>query len=94
MYYNVEIEIYNENGRKMVFLSNDGSSGCKYPFETREELEEIIHYYIVNMLDEGEGGHEYRRERKLRDEDDFDDFDLTEDEEFDDNTLDPFDYQD
>lgn len=34
MYTNVE--------GKTVFIANDGSSGCKYNFETAEELKQII----------------------------------------------------
>jgi len=50
--YNVEIEIYQDDfGRDVVYISNDGSSGCTYPYDDENMLKEIIHDYIDEMLD-------------------------------------------
>jgi hypothetical protein len=53
MEFNIEIELFEENGKKKVFLSNDGSSGCKFTYKTREELHEIISDYVDDVLDNG-----------------------------------------
>lgn len=51
-YFNVEIELYQDDfGRNIVYLSDNGSSGCKYPYENKEQLKEIIHNYIDDMID-------------------------------------------
>lgn len=52
-YYNVEIEMYSdlEWGLNIVHLSNDGSSGCKYPYKDKDELKQCIHDYIDDMID-------------------------------------------
>lgn len=47
-----EFEIYNENNKKMVYLSNDGSSGCKYSFNNKEELKQIVANYIDDNYNE------------------------------------------
>lgn len=51
-YFNVEIELYQDDfGRDIVYLSDNGSSGCKYPYEDENMLKEIIHDYIDEMID-------------------------------------------
>lgn len=53
---NFEIEVYKENGRNYVFLSHNGSSGCKYEFTDEKQLKEIVGNYVQNSyLDEKEG---------------------------------------
>lgn len=50
MFFNVEIETGKKNGKKIVYLANDGSSGCKYEYETQEQLLDIIKNYIDDMI--------------------------------------------
>lgn len=52
MYLNIEIEVYQKkDGTKVVYIANDGSSGCKYEFETPEELKQIINDYVADVVD-------------------------------------------
>lgn len=51
---NIEIEIYKKNGKKYVFISHDGSSGCKYKFENENDLTQKISDYIKDNYDENE----------------------------------------
>jgi len=59
-----EFEIYSKNNKKMVYLSNDGSSGCRYPFKTKEDLKQIVSDYIDDNYDED---YNYSREYELID---------------------------
>lgn len=49
-YANIEIELYSENGQDYVYLSNDGSSGCKYKYDSKEELKKHINNYIDDLF--------------------------------------------
>ena len=49
-YANIEIELYREDGQDYVYLSNDGSSGCKYKYGSREELKKHINDYIDDLF--------------------------------------------
>lgn len=52
MHIDLEIECYkNPDGQKMVFLSHNGSSGCKYPYEDNRELKAIVSNYIKDAID-------------------------------------------
>ena len=51
MYLNIEIEVIEENGKTYVFLANDGSSGCKYEFKSKDELKQIIADYVADVVD-------------------------------------------
>ena len=51
MYTNIEIELYErEDGQKMLFIANDGSSGCKYSYDTTEQLKQIISNYVNETI--------------------------------------------
>ena len=63
MYLNIEVEVYDEDGTQMVYLSHNGSSGCKYPFTTREELTNIIKEYVDDAV-----YYEYEYEEEEADE--------------------------
>ncbi len=52
MYIDLEIQCYKKSdGQKMVFLSHNGSSGCKYPYEDKRELKAIVSNYIKDAID-------------------------------------------
>jgi len=50
MYLNVEVETFEENGKKFVYLANDGSSGCKYKYKTKDKLKQIVADYIADLV--------------------------------------------
>jgi hypothetical protein len=47
MFTDVEIEILDN----IVYIANDGSSGCKYKFNSKEELKEYINNYMSDLVD-------------------------------------------
>jgi len=47
---NIEVELFREDGQDYVYISNDGSSGCKYKYGSREELKKYINNYIDNLF--------------------------------------------
>lgn len=47
---NIEIEIITEE--KIVYLSHDGSSGCKYTFKDAADLKEIVGQYVADVYAE------------------------------------------
>ena len=47
---NIEVELFREDGQDYVYISNDGSSGCKYKYDSREELKNYINNYIDNLF--------------------------------------------
>ena len=51
-YLCIEIERFEDFGKKFVFISTNGSSGCEYIYNTDDELKGIISSYINNMLKE------------------------------------------
>ena len=51
-YWSIEIETFEEFGKKFVFISANGSSGCEYIYNTDDELKNIITNYVTNMLKE------------------------------------------
>lgn len=51
MFFNVEIEIIKKNGKNVLFIANDGSSGCKYEFETKEQLKKLIKGYVDDLVE-------------------------------------------
>lgn len=51
MFENIEIEVIEEDGEKVVYLAHDGSSGCRYPFKTKDELKQIIADYVADVVD-------------------------------------------
>lgn len=44
---NVVIEVSD----KMVYLAHDGSSGCKYEFNSKDELKQIVADYVADIID-------------------------------------------
>lgn len=44
---NVVIEVSD----KMVYLAHDGSSGCKYEFNNKDELKQIVADYVADIID-------------------------------------------
>jgi len=53
---NIEIELYEENGKRYVYLSNDGSSGCKYEIVDNKSLQEIVANYVADIYTDLIGG--------------------------------------
>lgn len=51
MYFNVEIELIKKNGKNVLFIANDGSSGCEYEFKTKEELAKLINGYVEDLVE-------------------------------------------
>ena len=51
MYYNVEIALFKKNGKNVLFIANDGSSGCEYTFETKEDLKKLIKEYVEDIVE-------------------------------------------
>lgn len=51
MFWNVEVEVIRKNGKLWVYLANDGSSGCKYQFQTKEELKQLINDYVADVVE-------------------------------------------
>ena len=51
MYFNVEIELVKKNGKNVLFIANDGSSGCEYKFKTKEELANLIKGYVEDLVE-------------------------------------------
>ena len=49
---NIEIEIFREGDKNFVYLSNDGSSGCKYQFADEGHLQRLVADYVVNCYKE------------------------------------------
>ena len=53
-YFDIEVEILEKDGVKMVYVANDGSSGVKYTLndtDTKEQLKRILHDYIDDLVD-------------------------------------------
>ena len=50
MFLNLEVEVYEEDKTTYVYLSHDGSSGCKYKYTTTEELQQIISDYVADTV--------------------------------------------
>ena len=51
MYFNVEIELIKKNGKKVLFIANDGSSGCEYEFKTKKELAKLVKEYVEDLVE-------------------------------------------
>ena len=51
MYFNVEIELIKKNGKNVLFMANDGSSGCEYTFKTKKELAKLIKLYVEDLVE-------------------------------------------
>ncbi len=46
----LEIELYKENGQNYVYLAHNGSSGCKYPFNSLQQVNSICANYIEDVI--------------------------------------------
>ena len=44
---NVEIDVKDGT----VYLANEGSSGCKYKFNNKDELKQIVAGYVADLID-------------------------------------------
>lgn len=42
------VEVYEEDGQKMCFISTDSSSGCKYPINSPEDVGPLLVDYIAS----------------------------------------------
>lgn len=50
MYFNIEIELLKKNGKNVLFIANDGSSGCEYTFKTKKELAKLVKLYVEDLI--------------------------------------------
>lgn len=47
----LELELYkDENGDDFIYISNENSSGCKYPVRTAEEIGKRVTEYFKNYV--------------------------------------------
>ena len=46
----ITVEIYEENGEKMAFISEDGSSGCKYNLTQFVDPNHALAVYFEDYL--------------------------------------------
>ena len=51
MYYNIEIELLKRDGEFVLFIANDGSSGCEYTFKDKKELADLIKGYAEDLVE-------------------------------------------
>ena len=51
MFYNIEIELLKRNGEYVLFIANDGSSGCEYTFKDKKELANLIKGYAEDLVE-------------------------------------------
>lgn len=51
MCYNIEIELLKRDGEYVLFIANDGSSGCEYKFKDKEELANLIKGYAEDLVE-------------------------------------------
>ena len=51
MVYTVSFEVYEEFGQKWVYIAHDGASGAKYVYNDKDELKDILHDYIDELVD-------------------------------------------
>ena len=49
--YNVEIELLKRAGKNVLFIANDGSSGCEYTFKTKKELLNYLKGYMEDIVE-------------------------------------------
>ena len=53
MFINLEVEVFkNEEGKLMIFLANDGSSGVKYEVETKQDIINEVSSYVEGLLED------------------------------------------
>jgi len=45
----IEVELYDTD---KVFISHDGSSGCKYTYKDKQELAKIVSDYVLDLDEE------------------------------------------
>ena len=47
----LELELYKDkNGNSCIYISNEDSSGCKYPVRTAEEIGKIVTEYFKTYV--------------------------------------------
>ena len=50
MFMHLEIETYQKNGKKYVFIAADGASGCEYEYKDDIDFAEIVGEYASDIL--------------------------------------------
>ena len=68
MYFNIEIEIIKKYNKNILYIANDGSSGCEYTFKTKEELADLIKGYIDDLVKFEVDLHDMKKTPDLPDE--------------------------
>jgi DNA-binding transcriptional regulator YhcF (GntR family) len=43
--------LVKKNGKKVLFIANDGSSGCEYEFKTKKELAKLVKEYVEDLVE-------------------------------------------
>ena len=51
MYEDIEIEVVEEDGEKIVYIAHSGSSGWKATFKTKKELIQLVKAYVEEVID-------------------------------------------
>lgn len=46
----LDVELYQENDEKYIFISHDGSSGCKYKISDIHDIGKSVDFYVNNYL--------------------------------------------
>ena len=44
----ISLEIFEENGKKMIYIADKNGSGAKYPAETAEDAGKALAFYLQN----------------------------------------------
>lgn len=63
----IEVNVTVDLSEKMIYLGEENSSGCKYPYNNTQELGEIFKNYIEDALGERADNNELEIDNKVCD---------------------------
>lgn len=46
----LDVELYQEDGENYIFISHNGSSGCRYKVSDIHDIGKSIEFYVSNYL--------------------------------------------
>lgn len=46
----VDVELYQEDGENYIFISHNGSSGCRYKISDIGDIGKHMEFYVTNYL--------------------------------------------
>ena len=93
MYINLEIEVIKKDGEKILYLSHNGSSGCKYTIQSAEDIMDYVGDYIIDCIS-SEYDEDDLDEEESEDDDDEDDVVSNEELGLPDSVVIPYDNMD